>query len=68
MQNVKSEQEVIKLSKEKWRWMSERKVDSLAAGYINNSFALIPSKTLSNFLYPFSAPLIFLSYHTGYEN
>jgi len=31
MQNVKSEQEVISLSKEKWRWMSERKVDSLAA-------------------------------------
>jgi len=25
------EQEVINLSKEKWRWMSERKVDSLAA-------------------------------------
>ena len=31
MQNVKSEQEVINLSKEKWRWMSERKVDSLDA-------------------------------------
>jgi hypothetical protein len=31
VQNVKSEQEVINLSKEKWRWMSERKVDSLAA-------------------------------------
>ena len=31
MQNVKSEQEVIALSKEKWRWMSERKVDSLDA-------------------------------------
>jgi uncharacterized protein DUF4440 len=30
MQNVKSE-EVINLSKEKWRWMSERKVDSLDA-------------------------------------
>jgi hypothetical protein len=30
MQNVKSEQEVINLSKEKWRWMSERNVDSLA--------------------------------------
>ena len=25
------EQEVIKLSEEKWRWMSERNVDSLAA-------------------------------------
>ena len=31
MQNVKSEQEVINLSKQKWRWMSERKVDSLDA-------------------------------------
>jgi hypothetical protein len=31
MQNPKSEQEVINLSKEKWRWMSERKVDSLDA-------------------------------------
>jgi hypothetical protein len=29
VQNVKSEQEVINLSKEKWRWMSEREVDSL---------------------------------------
>lgn len=27
----KSEQELIKLSKEKWQWMSERKTDSLAA-------------------------------------
>jgi Domain of unknown function (DUF4440) len=31
MQDVKSEQEVSDLSKEKWHWMSERKVDSLAA-------------------------------------
>ena len=31
MRNVKSEQEVINLSKEKWRWMSERKADSLDA-------------------------------------
>jgi len=31
MQNVNLEQEIIDLSKEKWRWMSERKVDSLAA-------------------------------------
>src|SRR5215211_4828398 len=31
MQNVNLEQEVIDLSKEKWHWMSERKVDSLAA-------------------------------------
>jgi hypothetical protein len=31
MQNVKSELEIINLSKEKWHWMSERKVDSLDA-------------------------------------
>ena len=31
MQYLNLEQEVINLSKEKWRWMSERKVDSLAA-------------------------------------
>jgi hypothetical protein len=29
MQNVNSEQEVIDLSKEKWRWMSERAIDAL---------------------------------------
>ena len=28
---TKAEQEIVSLSKEKWRWMSERKVDSLAA-------------------------------------
>ena len=31
MQNPESEQEVINLSKEKWRWMSERNLDRLAA-------------------------------------
>jgi hypothetical protein len=31
MQNVKSELEIINLSKEKWHWMSERKVDFLDA-------------------------------------
>ena len=31
MHKIESEQEVINLSKEKWRWMSERKVDSLDA-------------------------------------
>jgi hypothetical protein len=30
VQNIKLEEEVINLSKEKWRWMSERKVDSLS--------------------------------------
>ena len=28
---AKAEQEVVSLSREKWRWMSERKVDALAA-------------------------------------
>jgi hypothetical protein len=31
MQNSNQEKEVIDLSREKWRWMSERKVDSLEA-------------------------------------
>jgi Domain of unknown function (DUF4440) len=31
MQNANSEQDIINLSKEKWRWMSERKVDLLEA-------------------------------------
>jgi hypothetical protein len=31
MENVNQEQEVINLSKEKWQWMSERKVDTLEA-------------------------------------
>jgi len=31
MQNVNLEQEVIHLSKEKWRWMAEREVDTLDA-------------------------------------
>jgi hypothetical protein len=31
MQNVDLEQEVINLSKEKWRWMSERNVETLEA-------------------------------------
>ena len=29
MQTVNPEQEVINLSKEKWDWMSERKIDAL---------------------------------------
>lgn len=31
MQNVNLEQEVIDLSKKKWRWMSERNIDTLDA-------------------------------------
>lgn len=31
MQNLKLEQDVINLSKEKWRWMAEREIDALDA-------------------------------------
>jgi hypothetical protein len=31
MQDLDAEQEIIDLSEEKWRWMSERKIDSLDA-------------------------------------
>jgi len=31
MSSTHTEQEIVNLSKEKWRWMSERKVDTLAA-------------------------------------
>ena len=31
MQNINLEQEIINLSKEKWRWMSERNMDTLEA-------------------------------------
>ncbi len=31
MQNINLEQKVIDLSKEKWRWMSERNIDTLDA-------------------------------------
>jgi hypothetical protein len=37
MQNAKSEQEVIDLSKEKWRWMSERNIDTLDAFFHEKS-------------------------------
>jgi hypothetical protein len=47
MQNVKSEQEVINLSKEKWRWMSERKVDSLDALFHENAVFVHMGGTMS---------------------
>lgn len=31
MSRTKAEQDIVSLSRDKWRWMSERKVDSLAA-------------------------------------
>ena len=47
MQNVNLEQEVINLSKEKWRWMSERKVDSLAALFHENAVFVHMGGTMS---------------------
>ena len=46
MQNVKSE-EVINLSKEKWRWMSERTVDSLDALFHEESVFVHMGGTMS---------------------
>jgi hypothetical protein len=37
MQNANLEQEVINLSREKWRWMAERKLDPLDALFHENA-------------------------------
>ena len=34
---VNTEQELLRLSRERWRWMAERKVDTLAALFHNNA-------------------------------
>lgn len=47
MQHVNLEQEVINLSKEKWRWMSERKVDSLDALFHEESVFVHMGGTMS---------------------
>jgi hypothetical protein len=47
MQNLKSEQEVINLSKDKWRWMSERKVDSLDALFYEKAVFVHMGGTMS---------------------
>ena len=44
---TKAEQEIINLSKEKWRWMSERKVDSLAALFHEEAVFVHMGGTLS---------------------
>ena len=41
------EQEVLSLSKEKWRWMSERKVDSLAALFHDEAIFVHMGATMS---------------------
>ena len=47
MQNVKSEQEVINLSKEKWRWMSERNIETLDALFHEKSVFVHMGATMS---------------------
>jgi hypothetical protein len=47
MHNANLEQEVIKLSKEKWHWMSERKVDSLDALFHENAVFVHMGGTMS---------------------
>ena len=47
MQNMELEQEVINLSKEKWRWMSERKVDSLDALFHEEAVFVHMGETMS---------------------
>ena len=47
MQNVKSEQEIITISKEKWLWMSECKTDSLAALFHEKAVFVHMGGTLS---------------------
>ena len=47
MQNVRTEQEVINLSKEKWRWMSERNVDSLDALFHKDAVFVHMGATMS---------------------
>jgi len=45
--STSAEQEVISLSKEKWRWMSERNVDSLAALFHDEAVFVHMGATMS---------------------
>jgi hypothetical protein len=45
--STKTEQEVISLSKEKWRWMSERNVDSLATLFHDDAVFVHMGGTMS---------------------
>ncbi|HJS17366.1 MAG TPA: nuclear transport factor 2 family protein [Anaerolineales bacterium] len=47
MQNADLEQELINLSKEKWRWMSERKVDALGTLFHEKAVFVHMGGTLS---------------------
>ncbi|HET7187428.1 MAG TPA: nuclear transport factor 2 family protein [Gemmatimonadaceae bacterium] len=44
---TRAEQEVIDLSREKWRWMSERKVDTLAALFLDQAMFVHMSGSMS---------------------
>ena len=44
---TKAEQEVLDLSREKWRWMSEKKVDSLAALFHEEAIFVHMGATMS---------------------
>jgi hypothetical protein len=47
MRGANVEQEVINLSKEKWRWMTERNVDALAALFHANAVFVHMGGTMS---------------------
>jgi hypothetical protein len=47
MEKVNLEQEIINLSREKWRWMSERKVDTLDAFFHENAVFVHMGGTMS---------------------
>jgi hypothetical protein len=47
MSSPKAEQEIVSLSREKWRWMSERKVDSLAALFHDEAVFVHMGATMS---------------------
>ena len=44
---TKAEQEIVSLSRDKWRWMSERKVDSLAALFHEDAVFVHMGATMS---------------------
>ena len=44
---TRAEQELIDLSREKWRWMSERKVDTLAALFLDQAMFVHMSGSMS---------------------
>ena len=47
MTRTNTEQEIVNLSKDKWRWMSERKVDQLAALFHDEAVFVHMGATMS---------------------